>query len=80
MGPWQETRRRLHDGVTITTGPVLDLDDWISVRISAVDGSYYYSSQVPVSEAFAEIPFQLDRARECMRLIEQSRAEKREHA
>lgn len=58
--------RRLSDGVTIMTNES-GHPDWIYVNITSSAGAVIYQGTMRTDEAFSEIPFQLDRAREFAR-------------
>lgn len=60
------THRRLTDGTNIMTNSS-GHPDWIYVNITSLSGQVMYQGVLRKDEAYSEIPFLLDRAREFAR-------------
>lgn len=77
-----EITRRLNDGIYIRVTPVVsgvlnprepeEVSDWVHVSISSLVGQPLYTGTMRLWEALAEIPYQIDRAREFDRDYDQA--------
>lgn len=61
--PWHEVTRRLSDGTFLRVSPVIDHPDLVNVSVMSPNGWMMYQGTMPMFDALAEIPYQIDRGR-----------------